>query len=98
MTQTPVWRQSDAPHYRSKLQAAGQYTAAARLYLKAAEINPTDWVPRYNAGVALARMGRAPEAMEQYRLGLNVDPKECNLNNNLANAMLREEVGVLTRP
>lgn len=60
---------SAEPHYKNatSLKRAGAYEKALRHYLRARATAPRSWLPRYNIGFCLIRLGRFDEAIREYK-------------------------------
>jgi superkiller protein 3 len=63
--------------------------AAASAFLHASELQPTESRPRFLAGYSLERVGKFPQAIEQYRAALVLSPKDYEAHFALGRALLR---------
>ena len=59
------------------------------------EKSPGKFRPRYNLGIALAEQGKRPEAIEQYRIALRIDPGYASLHTNLGLELFAQGEGQL---
>ena len=69
---------------------AGMYGDTETLYRTTISRNPQSWMAHNNLGVALARMGRTPEAIDEYQAALRLKPDYAEPHNNLATALSRQ--------
>jgi Tfp pilus assembly protein PilF len=69
-------------------EKAGNLEAAAALYNKALEADPTCFPAVNNLGVLFAREGRLPEAAKQFERALSMRPSSADVHNNLGNLLL----------
>ena len=53
------------------------------------QYNSQAWPAYNNLGVAEARTGRVPEAMEQFEQALRINPNDAEAHNNLGNALMQ---------
>lgn len=65
--------------------------AAAEAFRRAAELQPTESRPRFLAARSLERLGKLPEAIEQYRSGLAISPKSYEAHHALGRVLLRSK-------
>jgi tetratricopeptide (TPR) repeat protein len=69
---------------------AAMYGDTETLYRTTISRNPQSWMAHNNLGVALARMGRTPEAIDEYQAALRLKPDYAEPHNNLATALSRQ--------
>ena len=69
------------------LRDDGRFVEAENLYIKLISLNEKSVYLRLNYGVLLSRRELLDAAVEQYRIGLNLDPDDHKINNNLGNIL-----------
>jgi Flp pilus assembly protein TadD len=68
---------------------AGMFKDEATIGAYTVHQNPGCALAHNNLGVALAKMGRTYEAIDQFEAALRIDPKTANANDNLGDAFLK---------
>jgi protein O-mannosyl-transferase len=69
---------------------AAMYGDTETLYRTTISRNPQSWMAHNNLGVALARMGRTPEAIDEYQAALRIKPDYAEPHNNLSTILSRQ--------
>ncbi len=69
---------------------SAMYGDAETLYRTTIARNPQSWMAHNNLGVALAKMDRVPEAIDEYHAALRIKPDYAEPHNNLATIYSRE--------
>ena len=69
---------------------AAMYADAETLYRTTLARNPASWMAHNNLGVALAKDGRTPEAIDEYQAALRIKPDYAEPHNNLATILSRQ--------
>jgi protein O-mannosyl-transferase len=72
------------------LRQSATYADAETLYRTTIARNPKSWMAHNNLGVALAKMDRVPEAIDEYHAALRIKPDYAEPHNNLATIYSRE--------
>ena len=62
---------------------------AARAFDKAAKLEPDRWEPHYNSGIVLEEAGLFEEAIQEYRMALDLSPSRLEVMENLARVYVR---------
>jgi hypothetical protein len=68
---------------------AAQFLTEEKAWRHTAEGNPAAWMAHNNLGNALQDEGRFPEAIEQYKQALQIDPNYADAHNDMGNALYR---------
>jgi Flp pilus assembly protein TadD len=82
-----VYREFDQAQF---LQDEREWAAAVPAWKIAAAKHPTDARPHNYMGVALAALGKTPEAIEEYNKSLELNPDSSRTHNNLGSALAQE--------
>jgi tetratricopeptide (TPR) repeat protein len=69
---------------------AAMYGDTETLYRTTISRNPQSWMAHNNLGVALAKMGRTPEAIAEYQAALRIKPDYAEPHNNWATILSRQ--------
>ena len=68
-----------AAEYGAGLSAFGPTGAGSSAAIEATRIDPEYWPARKNAGIALGNLGRHKEAIEQFEIYLQANPRDTDV-------------------
>jgi protein O-mannosyl-transferase len=69
---------------------AGPYRDVETLYRTNLAANPDSWMSHYNLGAELARQGRLPEAVDEFKRAIGLRPARSDIRSDLGTALVRQ--------